>query len=74
MRNGLATDLAQLVADPARVLTAPAVVEKLSRDFYWYSPILRRQLEGKVGDIVVQPVNQTELIAVMRTGLRMRFR
>jgi len=69
MRNGLATDLAQLVADPARVLTAPAVVEKLSRDFYWYSPILRRQLEGKVGDIVVQPVNQTELIAVMRYGV-----
>ena len=70
MRNGLAADLSQLLADPARVLTAPAIVERLSRDFYWYSPILLRQLEGKVGEVVVQPVDLGELIAVMGYGFR----
>jgi FAD/FMN-containing dehydrogenase len=29
---------------------------------------LRRQLEGKAGEVVVQPVDQAELIAVMRYG------
>jgi FAD/FMN-containing dehydrogenase len=66
MPDGLAAALSQLVADPARVLTAPAVLDRLSHDFYWYSPILRPQLAGKVAEVAVQPVSVDEAVAVMR--------
>ena len=64
--EALATALGALVADPARVLTAPAVVARLSRDFYWYSPVLKALLDDKVADLVVQPVSVDEVIAVLR--------
>jgi FAD/FMN-containing dehydrogenase len=48
------------------VITAPAVVERLSKDFYWYSPVLKKQLESKHGDIAVQPVNVDEVLAIAR--------
>ncbi len=66
MLNGIAAGLSELVADPARVLTAPAVLDRLSHDFYWYSPVLRPQLVNKTGDVAVQPVNVDEILAVLR--------
>ncbi len=66
MHESLRAALAEQLADPARVITAPAVVERLSKDFYWYSPVLKRQLEGKAGDIVVQPINEQEVLAIAR--------
>jgi len=62
----LAAELAAVVGDPARVLTQPQVVERLSRDFYWYSPMLRPLLDGKHADVVVQPVSVDEICAVLR--------
>ena len=62
----LAAELAAVVGDPARVLTQPQVVERLSRDFYWYSPVLRPLLDGKHADVVVQPVSVEEVCAVLR--------
>src|SRR5580692_7576058 len=71
MTESLAAGLLEIIGDPVRVLTAPAVVERLSKDFYWYSPVLKRQLESKVGDIAVQPVSVEEVLAVARyAGLR----
>ena len=58
--------LASILGDNSRVLTHPQVVERLSRDFYWYSPVLRKQLDGKVGDLVVQPLNEIEVQSVLR--------
>src|ERR1700756_4216310 len=58
--------LASLLGDSSRVLTHPQVVERLSRDFYWYSPVLRKQLDGKVGDLVVQPSNEIEVQSILR--------
>ncbi len=69
MTESLILGLTNLIADAARVLTAPAVVQKLSKDFFWYSPILKKQLESKVGDIVVQPVNVDEVLAVARFAI-----
>ena len=66
MVEELASELAELIGDPARVLTAPAVVERLSKDFYWYSPVLKKQLEAKHADIVMQPINVEEVLAVVR--------
>jgi FAD/FMN-containing dehydrogenase len=64
--SDLATGLTQLIADPSRVLTQPQIVERLSRDFYWYSPILKAQLDAKRADIVVQPVTVDEIVATLR--------
>jgi FAD/FMN-containing dehydrogenase len=62
----LAAGLSALVGDGSRVLTQPQVVERLSKDFYWYSPILRPQLESKTADVVVQPLSVEEICAVMK--------
>ncbi len=62
----LAEDLCGVLDDEARVLTQPQVVERMSRDFYWYSPVLRPLLDGKRADVVVQPLSVDEICAVMR--------
>ena len=66
MLSGIAAELSEVVSDPARVLSARSVVERLSHDFYWYSPVLRRHLAGKNGDVVVQPVSVHEVVAILR--------
>ena len=59
-------ELRFLTGDPSRVILNPQVVEQLSRDFYWYSPVLRKQLDGKLGDVVVQPLGAAEIQNVLR--------
>jgi FAD/FMN-containing dehydrogenase len=66
MHDRLREGLAAIIVDPARVLTAPALLERLSHDFYWYSPLLRPKLANKNGDIAVLPVNVDEVLAVLR--------
>lgn len=44
-----------------RIITAAPEVERLSRDFYWYSPILKRELSDKLAEVVVQPRSLVEL-------------
>jgi FAD/FMN-containing dehydrogenase len=65
MLNSLEEGLSKVIADPARVFTAPAVLDRLSHDFYWYSPILRPRLVSKTGEIAVQPVSVDEILAVL---------
>src|ERR1700730_4844159 len=65
MPTPLEVSLASIVADPARVSTAPQVVNRLSRDFYWYSPVLRKQLDGKIADVVVHPLTVREIQDVL---------
>jgi FAD/FMN-containing dehydrogenase len=62
----LASGLSEVIGDPSRVLTQPQIVERLSRDFYWYSPILRAQLDDKRADVVVQPISVEEIVATLR--------
>src|SRR5271167_2759345 len=66
MDAGHAANFEKLLGDAARVIGQKEMVEQLSRDFYWYSPVLRKQLDGKVGDLVVQPVNAKEIQDVLR--------
>jgi hypothetical protein len=61
-----AADLSRILGDATRVLTQSQVVERLSRDFYWYSPILKGQLDGKHADMIVQPLNPNEICDVLR--------
>ena len=62
----IAGELSEIVADPRRVITAAGAVDRLSHDFYWYSPVLRPQLAGKTGDVVVQPISLEEVLAILR--------
>jgi len=66
MLAALAAELSKIVADPSRVLTAPAVLDRLSHDFYWYSPVLRPLLVDKIAEVAVQPISVDEVIAVLR--------
>lgn len=38
------------------------IVQQKSRDFYWYSPVLKRQLEHVTGDLVVSPKSEAEVV------------
>src|ERR1700733_14488078 len=66
MTTTLEVSLATILSDPARVSTVPQVVTRLSRDFYWYSPVLRKRLDGKVADVAVHPLNVREIQDVLR--------
>ncbi len=66
MPDALAHAIPSLIADPSRYLTASAIVERLSKDFYWYSPVLKRQLEGKHADSVIQPIDVEEIRNILR--------
>jgi len=61
-----AAKLRTLLGERSRVLTEPQIVAQLSKDFYWYSPVLRKQLDDKVGDAVVQPLNALEIQNILR--------
>lgn len=47
-------------------------VRQKSSDFSWYSPVLRRTLDDKVGDIVVAPRTEEEVIAVVKACVAAR--
>jgi len=57
--------LRDCVAESSRVVTNPQIVQRLSRDFYWYSPVLKRQLDDKTAELVVQPVSVDEILRVL---------
>ncbi|MEO1745797.1 MAG: FAD-binding oxidoreductase [Pseudomonadota bacterium] len=42
------------------------IVQQKSRDFYWYSPILKKQLDHVTGDLLVSPKTEDELIQVLK--------
>jgi FAD/FMN-containing dehydrogenase len=45
--------------------TDAALVRQKSRDFFWYSPVLKRQLNRVTGEAVVTPRDEAELCALL---------
>ena len=45
----------------------PAAIKAKSRDFFWYSPVLKDRLDHVVADFVVAPKNEDEVIEVLKT-------
>ena len=43
----------------------PVLVKQKSRDFYWYSPVLKRELDAVTADIVVSPKTEAEVAEVL---------
>ncbi len=54
------------------VIDGGDALETLSKDFYWYSPVLRRQLDDKRADLAVRPGSRDELRAVVAACCRAR--
>lgn len=42
-------------------------IKAASRDFFWYSPVLKSRLDHVVADFVVRPRNEAEVIEILRT-------
>ncbi|NNF90351.1 MAG: FAD-binding oxidoreductase [Boseongicola sp.] len=42
-------------------------IKAASRDFFWYSPVLKDRLDHVVADFVVRPRDEAEVIEVLRT-------
>lgn len=47
------------------LVDAAGPVERKSRDFFWYSPILKRQLSEIVGDFVVTPTTTDQIRTIL---------
>lgn len=47
------------------VISDPKVLKVMSQDHYWFSPILKPQLEHKLADVMVQPTSVEDLQAVI---------
>jgi FAD/FMN-containing dehydrogenase len=54
------------------VETQPQKVKRRSRDFYWYSPILKRQLDHVTADAVVTPQGEAEVVRTLSACHRNR--
>jgi FAD/FMN-containing dehydrogenase len=55
------------------VLDDPVTLKRRSRDYYWFSPIVKRALDGKLCDLVVEPRSEAEVIAVAAAAARLRI-
>jgi len=49
----------------------PVLVKQKSRDFYWYSPVLKRELEAVTADVVVTPSSEEEVRTVLKAAYRL---
>jgi len=55
------------------VITAPGQRKQLSKDFYWYSPILTAQLAGCVADLVVKVSTEDDVRQVAATAAKWKL-
>jgi FAD/FMN-containing dehydrogenase len=68
-------DIAALKEDLAGIalIDETQVVRKRSRDFFWYSPILNKQLADKAADIIATPRDEAEVVRVAAACARRRI-
>ena len=68
--SGVEALLAEL--DGIAVETDRALVRQKSRDFFWYSPVLKRQLNAVAAEAVVMPKTEAEVARVLAAAFRHR--
>lgn len=52
------------------VMTEPKVLAAMSQDHYWFSPVLKPELEDKLAEVIVQPNTVEELVEVVALAYR----
>jgi FAD/FMN-containing dehydrogenase len=67
--ESLRTELRALLR-PENVIESGESLETLSKDFYWYSPVLKRQLDDKRAELVARPGTLEELSATVAACYR----
>ena len=70
--DDLRSTLRSLVGE-TNLIEAGETLETLSKDFYWYSPVLKRQLEDKKAAAIIRPSGLEELKAVLSACARARI-
>ena len=72
--NALTKPIADLMADlgDIPVVTDPKIVRRRSRDFFWYSPVLNEQLNGKSADLIVAPRDEADVVRIAAACARHR--
>lgn len=68
----LAAALERVRAETADIdwITDPGRTERLSRDFAWFSPVLKRELDGKRADAVARPRSEAQIVALVAACAR----
>ena len=51
----------------------PVLVKQKSRDFYWYSPVLKRELDAVTADIVATPASRDEVATVLAAAYKLKI-
>lgn len=69
--TALALELRALVGED-NVVAGGESLESLSKDFYWYSPVLRRQLEHKRAELAIRPGSVAEVTAALSACAKAR--
>ena len=66
------TTLTQLrrIVGAENVITHPNILQHGSRDFYWFSPVLKPQLDDKQADVIVHPPTVESLREVVALAVR----
>ncbi|MBS8262646.1 FAD-binding oxidoreductase [Roseibium polysiphoniae] len=52
--------------DGLQIEDNPQIVKQKSRDFFWYSPVLKHQLENVSAELVVTPKTEDEIVQVLK--------
>lgn len=68
-------DIDGLIAELGEVpvVTEMGVVRRKSRDFFWYSPILNKQLHGLSADIIVEPRHEADVLRTLAACVKRRI-
>lgn len=60
----------QSLLDEDQYLLEESSLRKQSKDFYWYSPILKEELQDKEADIILYPKNTKEIMAIFSIAVK----
>ena len=72
LSEDLLSQLRSVVGD-ANLIESGEMLETLSKDFYWYSPVLKPKLEDKHAAAVARPATLAELTAVVSACAKARI-
>lgn len=51
----------------------PKLLDAKSKDYYWYSPILKAELDDRVGQLIVLPRSESEVVTIASAVARHRI-